>query len=364
MVFGLTSEEILNLMISMGMVLLTLLVGRWVMYRIVRRLTRLVADHTSRGLEGVLFEAFFQPMYWYVVLQVVRVAIDRLTFVPMDWDNTLNDVYFILGLVILFTALLRLIGHVANWYQDDVMPTTETQIDTQMLPFARRLLMVAVFLTGLIILLSHFNVDVSALVTTLGIGSLAIALAAQESLADTISGFIIMIDRPFRIGDRIEIQDLGTWGDVVDIGLRSSRIRTQDNRMVIVPNSVIGKSLVVNHTFPETKYRVETRIGVAYGVDLELVRETIRRSVQAVEGVLPDHPVEVLLVEFGDSALVFRVLWWLGTYEGVRLMYDRVNSAIYKGLNQAGVVIPFPQRTVHHRFDRGDLEYLNPLTGS
>ena len=108
-----------------------------------------------------------------------------------------------------------------------------------------------------IILLDRFNIEVSALITTLGIGSLAIALAAQAALSDTISGFIIMVDRPFRIGDRIESLDLDTWGDVVDIGLRSSRIRTRDNRMVIVPNSLIGKSLVVNHSYPDTEYRIQ-----------------------------------------------------------------------------------------------------------
>ena len=113
---------------------------------------------------------------------------------------------------------------------------------------------------AIIILLGHFNVDVSALVATLGVGSLAIALAAKEVLADMISGFIIAIDRPFGIGDRIELEQLNTWGDVQDIGLRSTRILTRDNRLVSVPNSLIGKNLVVNHSIPSTVYRVQTHV--------------------------------------------------------------------------------------------------------
>jgi small-conductance mechanosensitive channel len=232
-----------------------------------------------------------------------------------------------------------------------VAPQTEIELDDQLMPFIRRVAMIILVLIGLIILLGHFDVDVSALITTLGVGSLAIALAAQAALSDTISGFIIMIDRPFRIGDRIEIQDLDTWGDVVDIGLRSSRIRTRDNRMVIVPNSVIGKSLIVNYTYPTTQYRIEVNIGVAYGSDIELTRKTMIEAVQRVEGVLPDRKVEALFLEFGPSALIFRVRWWIESYVDTRRMFDRVNTAVHSALKQAGIEIPNQQVDVHHKID-------------
>jgi small-conductance mechanosensitive channel len=224
-------------------------------------------------------------------------------------------------------------------------------VDENLMPVARRLTIVALSLIGLSIVLSHFSVDISGLVATLGIGSLALALAAQAALGDTISGFVIMVDRPFRVGDRIEILDLDTWGNVVDIGLRSSRIVTQDNRMVIVPNSVIGRSLIVNHSFPDSHYRLETHVGIAYGTDIDEAREVIINAVQAAEGVMEEKRVEGLFMEFGDSALVFRVRWWIRSYVDYYVMYDRVNSAIYKALNEAGIGIPFPQRDVHHYVD-------------
>ena len=80
-------------------------------------------------------------------------------------------------------------------------------------------------------------------------------------------------------------QDIGTWGDVVDIGLRSTHIRTRDNRMVIVPNSVIAKSLVVNHSYPDSQYRIENHVGVAYGTDIEFARQILVEAVKTVEGV-------------------------------------------------------------------------------
>ncbi len=161
-----------------------------------------------------------------------------------------------------------------------------------------------------------------------------------------ISGVIILIDQPFRVGDRIEIQELNTWGDVVSIGLRSTRIRTLDNRMVIVPNSSISNNQVVNYTFPDPRYRIQTEIGVAYGTDLRLVREVITRSLQGIEGVIPDKPVDILFWGFGDSAMILRVRWWIESYIDARRSTDRVNEAMYSALADAGVEMPNPIMTV------------------
>jgi small-conductance mechanosensitive channel len=133
----------------------------------------------------------------------------------------------------------------------------------------------------------------------------------------------------------------------VDIGLRSTRIRTRDNRMVVVPNSQIGKSLVVNYAYPNDQYRLQIHVGVAYGTDIEKARKIMVEAVQKVEGVLPDRPVEALFLEFGDSALIFRVRWWLESYVDTRRMFDRVNTALYNALKKENIQLPFPQLDVH-----------------
>jgi MscS family membrane protein len=207
----------------------------------------------------------------------------------------------------------------------------------------------------------RFGVEVSALVTTLGIGSLAIALAAQETLGDMISGFTIMIDQPFTVGDRVEIQDIDTWGDVVDIGLRSTRILTRDNRMVSVPNSVIGKGLVVNYSVPSTVYRVETHVGVAYGTDVEYARTVMVEAIRAEDWVMKDKLIEALMLEFGDSALIFRVRCWIEDYVETRRIIDKMNTALYLALNEAGIDIPFPQRTLRLVTNRNGEPVQNSL---
>lgn len=347
---GLTAEQWLDLGLSLLLVAAALVLGRWILDFLLKRLAGRLAQSTETELDDALLTAVRPPLYWLLLFIILKAAITRLDFLPASWDDPLGDLFHVADVILVFVFVGRLAHYLMVWYGAEVAQRTDTKLDEQLLPFFRRLAMVFLVLIGLIVLLGRF-VDVSSLVTTLGVGSLAIALAAQAALSDAISGFMIMVDQPYRIGDRIEIQDLNTWGDVVDIGLRSTHIRTRDNRMVIVPNSVMGKSLIVNHAYPNTQYRIQIEIGVAYGTDLELARSTIIDAVRTVEGVLPDRSVEALFLQFGDSALTFRVRWWLESYVDTRRMFDRVNTAIYNALNETGIEMPFPQLDVRQRQD-------------
>lgn len=309
-----------------------------------------LAGLTENGLDDAILRALRVPIILAVVFLGLWLALQQVRAI-FDLDSEFFStafflIYWILGYLIIY----RLIVNLVLWYQSEVAHRTETTIDEQILPFARRLVLIAVSIIALIILLGHFNVNsstLSAFITTLGIGSLAIALAAQSTLGDMFAGFMIMIDRPFRIGDRIELVDLNTWGDVVDIGLRSTRILTRDNRLVVVPNSIIGQNLVVNHSIPSTVYRVETHVGVAYGVDIDAVRQVLIDAVTAQDWVMKDKLIEALFLEFGDSGLLFRVRCWIEDYVETRRVIDKLNTCIYKALNEANIEIPFPQRVVH-----------------
>jgi small-conductance mechanosensitive channel len=351
---GLDTSQWVDLGVSILIVVGAALVGRLVVAFLFDGGMRRLTKRTRTGLDDVILGAVRSPAYWLCVVLALRLAIERLDFAPAVEDNWLSAVFSVLYTFIAFTFAWRLTSDLFIWYGKEIAQRTETKLDEQLMPFFRRVALIILGVMALITLLGQLKVDVSAFVTTLGIGSLAIALAAQAALSDTISGFIIMIDRPFRIGDRIEIQELDTWGDVVDVGLRSCRIRTRDNRMVIVPNSVIGKSLVVNYSYPDTQYRIQIQVGVAYGTDVELARQTMVDAVRDVDGVLPDRPVEALFLEFGDSAMIFRVRWWLESYVDTRRMFDKVNTALHHALDAAGIVLPATQHEIYHKIDPSD----------
>ena len=361
---GLTPAEWTQIGYSALILVGTLIIGRWLIPFLVDKVLKQFTRRTGTTLDNAVLNAARMPLYFLAVVGALDLALGRLEFLPDTWDQWISEVFFILYFLVGFIFAWRLITHFFDWYSANLAEKTETDLEKQLFPFFKRIVLILLSAVGLITVLSHFEVNITAMVTTLGIGSLAVALAAQSALEDTISGFLIMIDRPYRIGDRIEILDLDTWGDVTDIGLRSTRIKTRDNRMVVVPNSQIGKSLVVNYAYPNNQYRLQIHIGVAYGTDLEQAREIMIDTVSKVEGVLPEHPVDALFLEFGDSALIFRVRWWLDSYVDTRRMFDRVNTALYQALTAEGIEMPYPQMVIRPHLNQEDRELLSTLANS
>ena len=345
--WGLSDQQWLETGISLFILLGVLLLGRWIISLFLEKILFRITKRTKSNLDNQILNAGRLPLYLLAVVLALDIALGRLSFLPVGWSAWLDQGFIIFYFLVGFIFVWRLVTHFFSWYGEEMAQKTETNLNKKLFPFFERVVLIILSAIGIITLLSYFKINITAMVTTLGIGSLAIALAAQSALEDSISGFLIMMDKPFRIGDRIELMDLDTWGDVVDIGLRSTRIRTRDNRMVVVPNSVIGKSLVVNYAYPNDQYRLEIHIGVAYGTDIEKARQVMIETVQKVDGVLPDRPVEALFLEFGDSALIFRVRWWLESYVDTRRMFDRVNTALYNALKEENIQLPFPQLEVH-----------------
>ena len=342
-VLGLRVTDWISLGGSLLLVLVSYLVSTWLIQRVLRRIVRRIPT----DLDDRLLDAAGDDIRWLVVILTLHFATARLIFVSAGLKVLLVDAYYVLGLLLVVRILFKLIDLADDWVRERSRATGNEAALEPLLVLLTRLGRVLVAVVGLSVLLSHFGVNVLAFATTLGLAGLAISLAAKDTIADAISGFIILVDRPFRIDDRIEIQEVGTWGDVVDIGLRTTRIRTRDNRLVIVPNSVIGTNQVINYSYPDPQYRIETYVGVAYGTDIETARQLMVDTVRKVEGVVSERPVDALYDEMGDSAMVFRVRWWIESYRDTRRMFDKVHTALQHALDDAGIECPFPTQTLN-----------------
>lgn len=339
------SPEFSNLSISVSIIFAASILA-WISGYTLRFITRRVLRKTETELDDVIVDSIRGPLRIAIVVVGAQIALRQSDLIQDEWRDGIGDAFFVIYLLLVYVAIYRLISGLAGWYKVDVAARTDTDLDDKFLTFFRALAVMLVTVIAIIILLGRFGIELSALVTTLGIGTLAVALAAQETLSDIIAGFMIMLDRPFAIGDRVAILDIDTWGDVTEIGLRSTRILTRDNRMVTVPNSVIGKGLVVNYSDPSTVFRVQTHVGVEYGEDIERVRKLMIDALAAEDWVMKDRPIEALMLEFGDSALVFRVRCWIEHFVEMRRVIDRMNTALYGALAKEGIVIPYPQQVV------------------
>lgn len=142
-------------------------------------------------------------------------------------------------------VIQRVLGAVLGWYKENIAAKTVTKLDDKLIPLVRRTFKVIIWAIAILVILPLYGVNISALIATLGVGSLAIALAAQDTIANIIAGFMIMVDSPFRIGDRIKLSS-GEIVEVLDIGVRRTEFLSEDKAIVIVPNLDLSKSKIIN----------------------------------------------------------------------------------------------------------------------
>jgi MscS family membrane protein len=340
--------------------LLTVVIGYLDSIWVVRIPLRWLIRRTTTTLDNVLIKAIERPLGWILFALFLQFA--GLSLMPMFPDNevsTLMTGFIIFYLIAAAYTILRVINTLVEWFSENPPSNVDQEGITRILPIVRTFSRFLVIIAATITLLAYLGVDITALAASLGVAGLAISLAAKETIEDLIGGFFILIDRPFRIGDRIDIEQLGIWGDVEEIGLRTCRIRTRDNRMVIIPNAQISRSHIVNYTFPDPQYRIQMEIGLAYDTDIEKARRLIIEAVQNIEGVLKDKPVDALYLQMGESAMTFRIRWWIESYVDTRRMFDKVNTALQECFDENGIVSPYPTQDINFRIDPDNTERLS-----
>lgn len=347
---GLSVEGWIHILISVLYVLVGWTIGVW----LVKSLLRFGFRQTSTKFDDEFFNLIMRQISWMVMVFSLFLATRRIYLLSDSLRIILQNIYFIIFFGILFSILWQLVSFSLKWYQGQLGPDIDTERVHTIIMLVDRTMRVALVTVFIMILLEHFGIGITGLTAVLAIIGLSLSFAAQDTLSDAISGFIILIDQPYRIGDRIEISGLDTWGDVVDIGTRTTRIRTLDNRLVIVPNSSIGKSQVVNYTFPDSRYRVEMDIGIGYGQDIEKIRQVIKDAVRDVSGVLPDKPVDAIYQQMGDSAMIFRVRWWIETFADTPYLFNSVNTALQNSFDEVGIEMPFNAYDIYLKNSPGE----------
>ncbi len=343
-------QTVINLVVSFVVVALIAVFGGRLIYTLLRRFTR----RSKTEVDNILLEAVRPLISWLIAAIGFQVATSRLDFLSETATDILATVYFILYLFVAVSAIWRVGDATVDWYIEKQRDHLDANLVDQAVPLLKRLSHIALVIVGGIVLAGYFNINVLTISAALGLTGFAVALAAQDTIANIISGLVIMFDGPFKIGDRIDVAGLDTWGDVVEIGIRSSKVVTRDNRLVIVPNSAIVDSAVVNYSLPDASYRLQSDIGIGYGMDIGKVQGLIKETVRELEGVLPEKPVDVWFTEFGDSSMTFRVRWWVASYAEKRRSTDRVNAAIQELAEREGIDMPNPIYALENKITISD----------
>jgi MscS family membrane protein len=257
-----------------------------------------------------------------------------------------DGILYVLTVFVLARLLSGILQMLLDWYGERWGKSVKGRIQDEFDPLFRRLIVIVVYTIAVVFILKNFKQDISSILVSLGVGSLAVALAAKDTLANMISGFMIMTDRPFRIGDRIMLES-GEKGDVYDIGLRSTKILTFDNTLIVVPNQQIINEKVTNLSYPDPQIRVMVEVGVAYGTDLDRAKKILVDICNDHPDVLEEPPPKAFFLNFGDSSLDLRVVCRVAQWSDQWRVGEELRVEIKKVLEREGIEIPFPQRVVY-----------------
>ncbi|KJS08582.1 MAG: mechanosensitive ion channel protein [Gammaproteobacteria bacterium BRH_c0] len=266
----------------------------------------------------------------------------------MNFEETLQklvDLAAIYGIKIVLALVIFIVG---RWIAKSLSRLTEKtmvkrHVDLALQHFISSIVYYGLLVFVLIAALSQVGIQTASLIAVVGAAGLAIGLALQGSLANFAAGFLILMFRPFKIGDYIEAA--GTSGTVEKIMIFTTELLTPDNKKVIIPNGAVTSSNIVNYSAKDTR-RVDLVIGISYGDDIDKAKSVLREVVLADQRVLPEPAVNIAVSQLADSSVNIIVRPWVATgdYWGV---YWDLTEAIKKRLDQEGISIPFPQRDVH-----------------
>ena len=217
---------------------------------------------------------------------------------------------------------------------------------------------VAIWIVGGLVLLSGLGVSITPMLTALGVGGLAVALALQDTLSNFFAGVHLLLEKPLRIGDFVKLES-GQEGYVVDIGWRTTRIRMLSNNTVIIPNNKITQSILTNYYLPEQRMGISITVRVSYDADPDRIEELLldeaAKAVGQVPGLLGQpSPAVRLIPGFGTSSLELSLDCQVREFTDQYLVQHELRKRIFKRFKEEGLAIPYPQQTVHLRQDSSE----------
>lgn len=268
-------------------------------------------------------------------------ALPLLTF-----DGRPFTLWSLLYVVVLVILLFWLAAKVRGWMAQDWL--ARTRLDTGARHAVATVTSYLLLFLGLLVVVQTAGIDLTIFNVLAGAIGIGVGFGLQNVVSNFFSGLIIMFERPIKIGGRIVVDDVE--GDVIEIGARSTKVLTNDNITIIVPNSKFITENVVNWQYNDTSVRFRIPVGVAYGSDVRKVEKLLLEVAAANEGVLEDPPPAVRFVGFGDSALSLELrAWTTSSVNRKGRLVSALNFAIYDKFREHGVEIPFPQRDLHVR---------------
>ncbi|NIM20019.1 MAG: mechanosensitive ion channel [Candidatus Latescibacteria bacterium] len=334
------SENTKNLLIALGITVAGFLIGLILETLIFRRLKK-IASKTKWRFDDVASEALRGMAIFIGTLIGLRIALPYLP-VSQGVTDILTKLILAFALLAVTVVAARFLRGVVSYYAGTAIPATTS--------IFRSLINILVMVIGLLVICQTLGINITPVITALGIGGLAVALALQDTLANLFAGLHILAVKQINQGDYIRLES-GEEGYITDIGWRNTTIRMLQNNLVVIPNTKIASSIVTNFFLPEKEMSVLVQVGVSYASDLEKVERVTIEVAKAVmtdmSGGVTEFDPFIRYHTFDDSSINFSVILRGKEFVDQYLIKHEFIKRLHKRYHEEGIEIPFPIRTVH-----------------
>lgn len=301
----------------------------------------------NSSLDDHLVQNTHKPLTRLMFLGSIYLAAKlTITSIPetKNYLNVFENILYILFVLFLADLANGVFRSFIDWYLDDIASKTESHLDDTLFPIFRKVGIIIIYFLAATVILGQFKVNLTGFLATAGVASLAIAFGAQETLANVIAGISLLVDRSFHVGERIELKD-GLVGDVVDIGLRSTRIMSLDKRLIIVPNKEIAGSRLINHSQPDPSTKVKLKVGVGMNEDLAKVKRVITQVCHEIN-YLKGQPLTILNTGFGPYSIDLLIIAEIASYRDAGIVLDLMVEKLQEAFKRENIKLPFPRQYI------------------
>lgn len=331
--------------LSVSILVGALVIGK-IMYKIIGGIVKSLASKTKTSLDDILVDKLEEPVVYGIVILGFYWGFNRLHFTD-SVDAFFANLFMIVFILNVTWLVSRVLDALVEEYLVPVVEKSDSDFDDQLLPIVRKTVTAIIWIMGILIALSNSGFDIGAMIAGLGIGGLALALAAQDTVKNIFGGVMVFLDKPFKMNDRIKVN--GMDGFVEEIGVRSTRLRTLEGRLITVPNGQFSDNPVENVTLEPTR-KVVTNLGLTYDTtpeQMEKAMELLRQIVLDNQKVT-DEPL-ISFNAWGDFSMGIMLIYYIRSIDDILSAQSEINLEILKQFNAAGLDFAFPTQTIYKK---------------
>ena len=338
-------QQLLNLTIRVLAILVAAAIGWWIFNAITKKIRKKYHDRPFFKNNDQIFFLIKRAGH-YSILALAGIWLVNLLEAPF-----VKRIFSAFLIILLTSIANNIVNSFLPYLEHNIAAKTKTAVDNVILDLFKKFSGIIIYTVGVILALDAMGFNIMPFVAGAGVAGIAIGFAAKDTLSNLIAGVLLIIDRPFEVGDRIEVwsapKNAATWGDVIHIGLRATKIRTTDNIVIIIPNNEIMKRDIINYTTLTKQIRVRIPIGIAYDADIKKAKELIIKTALELDWVMQEPAPKVVVRNFGDSAVDLQARIWISRPRRRMDTISHVTDRVREVFQEEGIEIPYPKRDIY-----------------